>query len=89
MLLMGQYAIFVMVNIVEKIKNIFMWYHYEKTQFFLMLIVTAFMITSILPMRIVCLGVLLKVMRKGKKHHQRTQDINRVILIELIRALIE
>lgn len=88
-LLMGQHFIFLLVGFVEKIKNIFMWYHYEKTKFLLTILLLAFAVLSILPLRLLCMGLLLRTMRKGMKYHQVTQDINRVIIIELLRTIID
>lgn len=42
----------------------------------------------ILPARIILFCLLLKMMLKGSKYHANIQDINKVIIIELVRIII-
>lgn len=77
-----------LVTIIEKVKNIFTWYHYQKTRLFFLILAGCVFALLILPVRLILFCVLLKMMLKGAKYHANIQDINKVIIIELIRIII-
>lgn len=72
----------------EKIKNLFIWYHYKKTKLLFWIIAAAVFILMILPIRLILFAAVLKMMKKGSKYHANIQDINKVIIIELVRIII-
>ena len=85
---MGQYMVFLIVNFIEKVKNLFMWHHYDKTKFFCMILLGILLVLKMLPLRLVFLVGILRSLKKGVHYHKHTQDINKVITIELVRVII-
>lgn len=65
----------------EKIKNLFIWYHYKKTKLLFSVIAGLLFALIVLPSRIILFVMLLKIMLKGSKYHANIQDINKVIII--------
>ena len=87
-LLQGQNALFNIVNIIEKIKNLFTWYYYEKTKVFFLFLLLALAAFIVLPLRFIMLVGLFKSMGKGKIYHKRTQEFNKIIIYELFKVVI-
>jgi hypothetical protein len=57
-----------LVNFIEKIKNIFIWYHHKKTLQAYMIFLAIFGVIIFIPVRVMFLVLLIKKLSSGKKY---------------------
>lgn len=78
-----------LVNLSEKVKNVFSWYHHRKTRELLVLVLGVLGVILFVPIRLVLLLVVYKMFRRGLTHRVRTREINKYILMEIFQNLVE
>jgi hypothetical protein len=62
------------------VKNLFLWYHHRKTKELLLLVLAVLAVLLFVPVRLILLGALWRMFRKGLNHQLRVREINKVIL---------
>lgn len=72
-------ALFI-VSIFEKTKNVFIWYHYEKTKLLFLGLLGLLLLFVCIPFRLIAIFLLFNSIKKGLKYHNRVQDINCIVL---------
>lgn len=80
MLLRGQLYLTELVNLTEKVKNIFIWYHHNKTKELLLLLLVVLAVIVFIPIRLILLVMIYKMFSRGCTHRNRTREVNRIIL---------
>lgn len=88
-LLRGQLVLTELVTLSEKVKNIFLWYHHRKTKELLFLLLAVLAVIVFVPIKLLLLGAVYKMFRRGLNHRTRTREINKYILMEIFQNLVE
>ncbi len=86
-LLKGQLVLTEGVTICEKVKNIFCWYHHQKTGKLLILLVVALVVIVFIPIRLILLLAIYRAFKKGLTFRSRTKELNRVVLLAVLRVV--
>lgn len=88
-LFQAQTLIYKLVTVIEKFKNLFIWYYYQKTKVFFLILVMILVGLLVLPLRFILLIALFRTMKKGEAYHRKTQEINKMIILQLFRVIVE
>lgn len=88
LLLQAQIILTKFVSFIEKTKNLFIWYHFKKTQSLFFILLAVAITILVFPFRFIMCALVIKQMFKGSKYHENIQDLNRLIILELIRIII-
>jgi len=82
-LLKLQNAIMEVVNYLEKVKNLFTWYHHKKTRIVYLGLVGVLFVVVFVPIRFLLLIVVYKKFKKGKLYYRQTIEYNEAVVSEI------
>ena len=69
-----------LVNYIEKVKNIFKWYHHKKTRIVYIGLVLFLVIIVFIPIRFILLVVVYKTFKKGQVYYEKTKIYNEKVI---------
>lgn len=72
-LLKAQTLLMELVNFIEKIKNIIVWYHHKKSYLVFVLLLFILIIITFIPVRLILLLIVLKTFQSGRKFKKSTK----------------
>ena len=78
-----------LVNFIEKVKNLFTWYHYKKSHVFFCLMLLALVIIIFIPIKVILIYMLYKMFKSGKKFSEKTMRHNQTVLKEVFLLCIK
>jgi len=76
----AQNSLMQLVNFIEKVKNIFTWYHYKKSHIVFYMLLLFLIVIIFVPIKVILVYLLYKQFKKGATYSEKTMKHNQAIL---------